>query len=140
MSDRPTEELISELFDTCRLLSERSGRPVSPDGHLVGSLGEIFAAETLGLKLMPPSNRGFDATGPGGEKIEIKTTTRNSISLSNEPSLAQRLVVVVLSSDGEGRIAYDGLMAPVIAVAGSPQKNGQRRVALSRISCLSASG
>lgn len=131
--ERLTEVLISEIFEACRNLSARTGRPVSPDGHLVGSLGEIFAAEKLGLKLMPPSNHGFDALGPLGEKVEIKTTTRSTISLSTDASLAERLVVVTLSANGEGQISYDGPMDRVIAAAGKPQKNGQRRVS---ISCL----
>jgi hypothetical protein len=131
--DKSSKQLIAEIFEACRHLSELSGRPVSPDGHLVGSLGEIFAAETLGLRLMPPSNHGFDALGPHGEKVEIKTTTRSSISLSNEPSAAERLVVVVLDHHGAGQVLFDGAMDSVLAVAGPPQKNGQRRVSISRI-------
>lgn len=128
-----TSQLIAEIFAACRELSDISGRPVSPDGHLVGSLGEIFAAEELNLRLMPPSNHGFDAHGPGGETVEIKTTTRTSISISNEPSLAERIVVVVLDGYGAGRIVFDGPMATVQTVAGAPQKNGQRRVSISRL-------
>jgi hypothetical protein len=128
-----TSQLIAEIFEACRELSDISGRLVSPDGHLVGSLGEIFAAEALNLRLMPPSNHGFDALGSDGERVEIKTTTRTSISISNEPSLAERIVVVVLDRDGTGRIIFDGPMAAVEAVAGAPQRNGQRRVSLSRL-------
>lgn len=131
--ERLTEVLISEIFEACRNLSARTGRPVSPDGHLVGSLGEIFAAEKLGLQLMPPSHHGFDALGPLGEKVEIKTTTRSTISLSTDASLAERLVVVTLSANGEGQISYDGPMDRVISAAGKPQKNGQRRVSISRL-------
>ena len=37
------------------------GRPFTPDGHMVGSLGECLVADTYGLELMPPSNQGYDA-------------------------------------------------------------------------------
>ncbi len=128
-----TAQLIASIFESCRKLSLLSGRPVSPDGHLVGSLGEIFAAETLQLTLMPPSNFGFDALDRDGQRVEIKTTTRTSIAISNEIPVAQRLVVVVLSPEGSGQIAYDGPMSTALSVAGAPQKNGQRRISLSRL-------
>lgn len=106
---------------------------MSPDGRLVGSLGEAVAAEQLRLTLMPPSNRGYDAFGPDGELVEIKTTTRTSISISNEGTLAERLVVIRLDNTGTGHIVYDGPAAAALAVAGTPQKNGQRRISLSRL-------
>lgn len=73
----------SDLYSSGRSLpkNERlSGGTVSPGGHLVGSLVKILAAEKLGLKLMPPSNRGLDALGPQGERVDIKTTTRSTTS------------------------------------------------------------
>jgi len=48
---------------------------VSPDGHLVGSLGEIHAARALNLKLEMASKAGFDATDEEGLRVEIKTTS-----------------------------------------------------------------
>ena len=127
------EQLVARVFSCCQELSERTGRPISPDGHLVGSLGEVIAAERLNLRLMSPSNRGFDAIGPDGERVEIKTTTRSSIQVSNEGTLAERFVVVRLEASGESHIVFDGKAADVLAVAGSPQKNGQRRVSLGRL-------
>ena len=70
-------ELVRLIFDACAELSSRSGRRVSPDGHLVGSLGEIHAAHILGLTLETASNAGFDAVDDQGRKVEIKTTTRS---------------------------------------------------------------
>lgn len=134
-SDRDTsvEELVAELFEVCAELSRRTGRPVSPDGHLVGSLGEVFAAERLGLRLMPPSNQGYDAVGPDGEFVEIKTTTRAAVNISNEGTLADRFVIVKLSPTGGPVVAFDGPTELVLAAAGPPQKNGQRRVGVSRL-------
>ena len=106
---------------------------ISPDGHLVGSLGEIFAAAELGLSLTPPSNKGFDAVDSQGNKVEIKTTTGKSINLSASGTEATRLVVVVLDKTGEASIAFDGPAQAVWNVAGPSQKNGQRRVSLSKI-------
>jgi hypothetical protein len=57
----------------------------------------------------------------------------HTISISGEGTLAERLVVVRLSITGRSDIVYDGTAGPVVAAAGAPQKNGQRRVGLARL-------
>ncbi len=121
------------------MLSASTGRPFSPDGHLVGSLGEVLAAELLSLTLMPPSNDGYDAIDGEGRKVEIKTTTRRSVSLSASGTRAERLVVIVLDGDGNPSIVYDGECDVAWDAAGKPQKNGQRVISLSRLGQLRAS-
>ena len=64
-----TEGLVKLIFESCAELSRRTGRSVSPDGHLVGSLGEIYAAQQLNLTLEPASNAGFDATDASGTRV-----------------------------------------------------------------------
>ena len=124
---------IGAVFAKCRELTELTGRPFSPDGHLVGSLGEVYAAHALNLRLMPPSNRGFDAIDHENQKVEIKATTRAAVALSSRGTAAQRLVVVSFDADGEGTIIYDGATEPAWAAAGAPQANGQRQIALSTL-------
>jgi len=129
-----TEELVKLIFESCDELSRRTGRSVSPDGHLVGSLGEIYAAQELDLALEIASNAGFDATDANGTRVEIKTTTRSAISLSAEGTLAERLVVVKLDpNSGQPSIAYDGSASTAWALAGPAAKNGQRRLSLSKL-------
>ena len=128
------QELVQAIFEACAELSRRTGRSVTPDGHLVGSLGEIYAASSLNLNLENASNTGFDATDSHGQRVEIKTTTRASISLSAEGTLAQRLVVVKLNpEDGQASIVYDGPANKAWDQAGKPQKNGQRRISLAKL-------
>lgn len=128
--------MVREVFEACRSLSASTGRPFSPDGHLVGSLGEVLAADLLNLTLMPPSNEGYDAVDSDGRKVEIKTTTRRSISLSASGTCAERLVVVVLDRDGNPSIVYDDGCDVAWDAAGKPQKNGQRSISLSRLDQL----
>lgn len=130
---RSNEELIKEVFAACAELSERLRRPVSPDGHLVGSLGEVVARDRLGLELMPPSNEGFDARTADGVPVEIKATTRNSIALSSSGSIAEVLIVVRFDQEGTGTIIYNGPMKRAWKLAGKPQKNGQRRLNLTTL-------
>lgn len=129
-----TEELVRSIFESCAELSRRTGSCVSPDGHLVGSLGEIYAAQELNLTLETASNAGFDATAADGTRVEIKTTTRSSISLSAEGTLAERLVVVQLDREnGTPHIVYDGPANIAWDLAGPPAKNGQRRLGLTKL-------
>lgn len=130
---KSSEEFIREVFANCAELSKRFGRPVSPDGHLVGSLGEIYAREKLGLVLMEPSNEGFDARTPDGVPVEIKSTTKNSISLSNSGTKSDVLVVVKFDETGQGRIVYNGPSSVAWELASKPQKNGQRRLSISKL-------
>ena len=128
------EELVQRIFEACAELSRLTGRSVSPDGHLVGSLGEIYAASVLNLTLETASNAGFDATDSHGQRVEIKTTTRASISLSAEGTLAERLIVVkLIPEDGQASIVYDGPAHKAWDHAGKPQKNGQRRISLAKL-------
>ena len=100
----------------------------------MGSLGEIHAARALGLRLETASNAGFDAVDDQGRKVEIKTTTRLSISLSASGTLAERLIVVQLDAEtGAARIVYDGEAAVAWDIAGKPGKNGQRRLSIKRL-------
>ena len=134
--DDAVQAAIKKIFRSCQRLTELTKRPFSPDGHLVGSFGEVVAADLLNLTLMPPSNDGYDAIDEQGRRVEIKATTRTEIALSASGTRAERLVVVVIDSDGEPEVAYDGPAAPVWDAAGKPQKNGQRRIALSTLKKL----
>jgi len=44
-------------------------------GALLGSAGEVFACEELGLKPAPASAKGYDATDKNGLTYQIKTTS-----------------------------------------------------------------
>ena len=52
-------EPIVEIFRQVeRLERAYPGRKFTPDGHLIGSIGEVIAAEEFGLKLLPASAPG----------------------------------------------------------------------------------
>jgi hypothetical protein len=54
------------------------GRKFTPDGHLVGSIGEVIAAEALNLTLYPGSHPGQDAYDANGD-VQIKMTAGQSV-------------------------------------------------------------
>lgn len=124
---------IKCIFQSCRELSRLTGRPFSPDGHLVGSFGEVIARDRFNLWLMPPSTKGYDAIDCRKRRVEIKATTRDAIGLSASGTDAQRLIVVQIDEDGDGEIVYDGPAASAWDAAGEAQKNGQCRISISKL-------
>ena len=107
-------------------------RKFTPDGHLVGSIGEVVAAQALDLTLYSMSRAGHDAFDANGD-VQIKMTAGNSVAMYAE---SQRLVVLRVISPAEAEIVYDGPGAPAYAAARKPQKNGQRVITLERLRVL----
>lgn len=120
---RRTTDLVKRLYETVAELENLfPGRRFTPDGHLVGSLGEALAADRYGLKLLPASTEGHDAHGPDGRLVQIKATQRSRVSLYSKP---EHLIVLQLTPDGQVEEIYNGPGEPAWKAAGKPQKNGQ---------------
>jgi hypothetical protein len=123
--------LIRELYQIVAQLEEAfPGRKFTPDGHLVGSLGEVFAAERYGLTLLRGSAEIHDATTSDGRLVQIKATQGRNIGLRSEP---EYLLVLRITKRGEMEEVYTGGGWRAWEVAGRMQKNGQRPVSLSRL-------
>ena len=59
--------LVKQLYATVNELEAMfPGRRFTPDGHMVGSLGECLVADAYNLDLKTASNRGYDAITKGG--------------------------------------------------------------------------
>ena len=104
-------EIVSELERRFTDPDTGEKRHFTPDGHLVGSIGECLVADMFGLKLMTASNKGFDAlTRDGSEtKVEIKTTQASSFAFRDkEKENPPHVVACHLSKAGEIEIVYNG--------------------------------
>jgi hypothetical protein len=86
------------------------GLKFTPDGHLVGSIGEVVAAKALGLTLYPGSHPGHDAYDANGD-VQIKMTSGASVSLY---ATCTRLVVLKVVNPEEAEIVYDGPGEPAL--------------------------
>ena len=133
--------LVATLYEVVEQLEALfPGRSFTPDGHLVGSLGECLAADTFGLTLNAASTEGYDAVASDGRRVEIKATQRSSVALSVvDKVLAEILLVLQLHPDGTFAVVYNGPAQPAWDAAGKPQKNGQRRISLATLRRLDAS-
>jgi hypothetical protein len=127
-------KLVADLYRVVGELETKFGRKFTPDGHLVGSLGEVIAAHRYGLTLRPQSAKGFDAFSASGLKVEIKATQSNSgVALRHPP---EHLIVLQLHRDGKATEVYNGPGEPVWLAAGVMQTNGQRSITLSKLRLL----
>lgn len=130
-------EIISELYHLVRQLEEMfPGRNFTPDGHLVGSIGECLAAYHYGLELLPASSPGVDAVKEN-ISVEIKATQANRIGIRSSP---EHLLVLQLDKKGSFTEIYNGPGSTVWKeVADKPlPSNGQYQVSLSRLKSLMA--
>ena len=61
------------------------GRHYTPDGHMIGSIGEALAASYYNLELFPAPEETHDAKAPDGRLVQIKATQIDRVALSSEP-------------------------------------------------------
>lgn len=109
------------------------GRRFTLDGHLIGSIGEVVAAEAFDLKLLPNSFAVHDATTHDGRLVQIKVTQRDRIALSSCP---EYLLVLYINKGGSWDVVYNGPGKPAWDSAGTMQKNGQRPISLTALKAL----
>lgn len=125
-------QLLRAIYDAVDELEVMfPGRHFTPDGHLVGSLGEALAAYHYGVQLSSASAHRHDGTC-GGRNVQVKATQGDRIALSSEPD---HLLVLRLQRDGGFVEEYNGPGAQVWALVSHKAlpKNGQYQVALSTL-------
>ena len=128
-------EQVARIYDAVQELEAKyKGRKFTPDGHLVGSLGEAIATEAFGLELLPASSPIHDAVDTAtGQFVQIKLTAGHSIGMNCE---AERLLVFRIVSPIEAEVVYYGPGAPAWHAAHKPGKNGQRVISLVKLRAL----
>lgn len=132
--DRPIRPLIQELYRiAAQLEGLYPGRHFTPDGHMVGSIGEVLAAETYGIELFTASAPVHDGTAPDGRLVQIKATQVDAVGISECPDY---LIVLKILRDGTFEEVYNGPGAPAWVAAGKVQKTSQRHVSLSKLRAL----
>ena len=129
-------ELLGSLYRIVdRLEVLFPGRKFTPDGHLVGSIGEVVAARMFGLELLPASAPDHDAKADDGRRVQIKFTQgTRGVALRAEPD---HLLVLRLSPDRSLEVVYNGTGTSPWSQSGKMQKNGQRQISLARLRDIS---
>lgn len=130
------QHLVKQLYATVgELESMFPGRHFTPDGHMVGSIGECLVADAYGLELMTASNKGFDAVSSSGTRIEIKATQSKSAAFRSEP---QHAIVIKILPTGTFEEIYNGPGSLVWGQFGGKPlpSNGQYQISLNKLKKL----
>ena len=125
-------QILQALYELVgQLEAMHPERRFTLDGHLVGSIGEVLAAERYGLKLLPMSAVGHDARSPSsGTLVQVKATQRKAVGIRSEP---EHLIVLKLQRDGTIDEIYNGPGEAPWRHAGKQQKNGQRMISTGKL-------
>jgi len=124
-------EILRKLYILVEELERlHEGRRFTPDGHMVGSIGEAWAKWLYGVDLLPASTPCHDAKTADGRLVQVKATQGRSVALYDEP---QHLVVLKLLRDGTAEEVYGG---PAWEAAGKKAKNGQRPISIAKPQAL----
>ena len=122
---------IKALYEISHNLEELfPGRHYTPDGHMIGSIGEALAASYYNLELFSASEETHDAKAPDGRLVQIKATQINRVALSSEP---EWLLVLKIHKDGTFSEEYNGPGKLAWEHCGKLQKNGQRPISLAKL-------
>ena len=117
-------ETIRKIYEVVvELENQYPGRHFTPDGHMLGSIGEVYAAEHYGLQLYDASHPIHDAVSVDGREVQIKLTQRDRIALYECPDY---LIVLKIDSNGIISEVYNGPGCEPWKMAGTIRKNGQR--------------
>ena len=129
---RLVRKLYKVVAEFERLFAD-TDRKFTPDGHLVGSIGEVLAAHMYGLTLHAASCPLHDAETEDGLQIQIKATQGSKVGLRGKP---QHLVVISISKNGDPKEIYNGPGKPAWEACGPMQSNGQRHISCARLKKL----
>ena len=126
--------LVERLYAIAAELEELfPGKRSTPDGHMVGSLGEVLAAHRYGLELLSNSAERHDAKSRTGKLVQVKATQVGRVALGSEP---EHLVVLRLEEDGSAEEVFNGPGSLAWENASPMGKNGQRPILLSMLRSL----
>lgn len=134
LSQKQAAEKIKQLYEISAELERLfPGRHYTPDGHMIGSIGEALAASYYGLELFTASAETHDAKAADGRLVQVKATQISRIALSSEP---QWLLVLRIHRDGTFSEEYNGPGKLAWEHCGKMQKNGQRPISLAKLRIL----
>lgn len=138
--DEKLSETIRELYAIVNRLEtdySQHNRLFTLDGHLLGSIGEVYAAERYGIELFRSSCERHDGETKDGTKrrVQVKVTQRSSIGLSSEP---EYLLVLKIDKNGSFEEVFNGPgdIAWELVKNKKLPKNGQYQISLSELRTL----
>ena len=103
------------IYRAVRNLAKKFGDGLTPEGVLVGALGEVLAEQKYDLELLPPKTQAFDAVDGKGRKVEIRCSQGNS-AMIKKGSAGGVLLVLKLLPDGTIEEVFNGPASVVLGL------------------------
>ena len=131
--------LITGLLAATRRLNELfDGRQFTPDGHLVGSIGEVVAEYIYDVKLTPGGTAQVDAHTSDGRSVQIKLTgakgTAYGFRWSSRMAIAPAEILIAMQLTKAGFVeVYNGLFPKSLLESRKDTSNGQVSINLSKL-------
>ena len=105
---RKIEEALRGLFSAVSMLKEAyPGKAFTPDGRLVGDIGEVVASLSYQLTLNDGLTRHHDAVADDGRRVQIKTTFGASLTFPVH-HVPDYYLGIRMSQDGSFEEIYNG--------------------------------
>ncbi|OGF62205.1 hypothetical protein A2926_00090 [Candidatus Giovannonibacteria bacterium RIFCSPLOWO2_01_FULL_44_40] len=106
------KEAIKDLYSSvAKLRAVFPGKPFTPDGRIVGDIGEAIAALKFNVVLDRKLRRDWDGyrIDSSGKKceVQVKTTQKDETYLKKPPHEGD-LIVFKIFDNGEWECCYDG--------------------------------
>ncbi len=131
---RQAKKLIAMIYDAVNQLEKLfPGRRFTPDGIMVGSLGEVLAEIRYNIRLLPPNTPKHDAQElTSGRLIQIRTNQSDATYLCEKPD---HLIALKLHRDGTISEIYNGSGSEAweLALEVQPDPNGYRAIRHSKL-------
>lgn len=122
---------IKKLWDIVNELeNDYPNRKFTIDGHLLGSIGEVYAAEKYGLTLLNQSEQGHDAINQSGEFVQIKVTQIDKVGLRKKP---ENLIVLKINEDAEFIEIFNGKGDKPWLESNKRNSGGQKYISLNKL-------
>ena len=122
---------ILQIVEDLQNEYEHHKRKFTLDGHLLGSIGEVYASDKYNLKLENSSEKGFDAIDVNKNEIQIKVTQGSKVGMRHK---AQKLLVLKLNKENlEFEEIYYGEGETPWNLSNKINSAGQRIITLNKL-------
>lgn len=133
------KEAIKDLYSSvAKLQAAFPDKPFTPDGRMVGDIGEAIAALKFNVVLDKRLRRHWDGyridSSEKKQEVQIKTTQKDETYLKKPPHKGY-LIVFKVFSNGEWECCYDGKIMRVwnSLAKQKPDSTGAKFIQLARL-------
>jgi hypothetical protein len=108
MSKPRVKSLLDQIYDAVAQLERMfPGRKFTPDGIMVGSIGEVLAHQKYNIDLLPQNYKGHDASAAGVGLVQIKTT-QGKVGVMLNQKYNHLIVQRLMQDSAEVEEVYNG--------------------------------